>query len=77
MTVTVAITDPAVVPASVVLQRIDDAGRVLATLGHVMDDGTDGDAAAGDRTFTAQLTHLRARARRRCGCGCRRRSRGA
>ena len=38
------VTMPAasVLAASVVLQRVDEAGRVLATLGPVVDDGTSG-----------------------------------
>jgi hypothetical protein len=54
--VTVVITDSSVIAGSVVLQRIDAAGRVLATLGPLTDDGTNGDQVAGDRTFTAAPT---------------------
>src|SRR5689334_22589750 len=56
VTVTATISDPSVLAPSVVLQRVDEAGRVLATLGPVVDDGTAGDATAGDRVFTARVT---------------------
>ena len=56
VTVTAVITDPGLIPASLVLQRIDSAGRVLATMGSLVDDGTAGDAAAGDKTFTGRPT---------------------
>ena len=54
--ITVVITGDGVIPDSVVLQRIDAAGRVLATLGPSVDNGTNGDVTAGDRTFTARPT---------------------
>src|SRR5688572_26938074 len=54
--VTVVINGDGVIPESVVLQRIDAAGRVLATLGPSVDNGTNGDVTAGDRTFTARPT---------------------
>ena len=38
------------------LQRLDTAGRVVAVLGLLRDDGANGDVAAGDRTFTLQAT---------------------
>ena len=56
LTVTVQITDPGVIASSVLLQRIDASGRVLATLGPLVDDGTSGDAQAGDGTFTGKPT---------------------
>src|SRR5687767_13105540 len=55
VTVTATISDPSVLAPSVVLQRVDGAGRVLATLGPVVDDGSQGDATAGDRVFTARV----------------------
>lgn len=54
--VTVVINGDGVIPESVVLQRIDAAGRVVATLGQSVDNGTNGDVTAGDRTFTARPT---------------------
>jgi hypothetical protein len=56
--VTVVITDPAVVPSSVVLQRIDEAGGVLATLGTFTDGGTAGEQTTGVHTFTVQTNLL-------------------
>ena len=56
VTVTAVITDPAVLPASVIVQRYDSAGRVLGTLGAMNDAGADGDLTAGDRTYTLRTT---------------------
>src|SRR5687767_2802870 len=53
---TAAISDPAVIAASVQLQRYDSQGRVVAVLGVLTDDGRNGDAAAGDRVFTLRVT---------------------
>ena len=53
--VTAAITG-SVIAASVVLQRIDAAGRVVGTLGPLVDTGGNGDLVAGDGTFTARPT---------------------
>ena len=53
--VTAAITG-SVIAASVVLQRIDAAGRVVGTVGPLVDDGSNGDLVAGDRMFTARPT---------------------
>jgi hypothetical protein len=52
--VTAGISDPGVIPSSVVLQRIDAAGRVVGTLGPMLDDGGGGDLLAGDKIFTAR-----------------------
>jgi Glucodextranase, domain B len=54
--ITAVITDPAVLPNGVQVQRYDSQGRVVAVLGLLTDDGNKGDAVAGDRTFTARLT---------------------
>jgi hypothetical protein len=54
--VTAVITDPSVIAASVILQRIDGAGRVVGTLGAMVDDGTAGDVTVGDRTYTIRPT---------------------
>jgi hypothetical protein len=56
VTVTSAIPDPSVIAPSVVVQRLDAAGRVIATLGTMLDDGTGGDGTAGDRVFTLRTT---------------------
>jgi hypothetical protein len=56
VTVTAVITDPAVVAGSVQVQRYDSQGRVLGVLGTLADDGRNGDATAGDRTFTLRQT---------------------
>jgi hypothetical protein len=56
VTVTALITEPSVVANGVLLQRLDAAGRVVAVVGYLRDDGTAGDATAGDRTFTLQFT---------------------
>ncbi len=56
VTVTATITDPSLLPESVNLQRYDTAGRAVALMGQLRDDGQNGDAAAGDRTFTLRVT---------------------
>jgi uncharacterized Zn-binding protein involved in type VI secretion len=54
VTITCRITDPGVLPSSVLIQRLNGAGAVIGTLGSMRDDGTLGDAVAGDGTFTAR-----------------------
>lgn len=49
--VTVAIADPALIPASVGLVRIGGDGRPVI-LGAMHDDGQNGDAVAGDHVYT-------------------------
>lgn len=56
VTVTSLIADPSVVTDSVNLQRQDSAGRVTAVLGTLRDDGQNGDAVAGDGTYTLRLS---------------------
>lgn len=56
VTVVSAISDPSLIASSVVLQRVDAAGRVIATYGPLRDDGTGGDGAAGDGLFTIRPT---------------------
>src|SRR5438093_2262855 len=48
--------DHAVVPASVKLERVDANGTIIANLGTMYDDGTHGDAVAGDGLFTVQVS---------------------
>jgi hypothetical protein len=58
VTVTSQITAPSsnhVVPGSVKLERVDSRGKILATLGTMVDDGTRGDAVARDGTFTLRV----------------------
>lgn len=50
--VTAVIADPNVIPATVNLQRLNDAGAPVAVLGTLHDDGLNGDAAAGDHLYT-------------------------
>jgi hypothetical protein len=55
LTVTSRITTSpgnAVVPASVKLERVDAKGTMVANLGTMYDDGTHGDAVAGNGIFT-------------------------
>lgn len=52
--VTTSIPDASLIPASVNLQRLGTAGTRV--IGPLRDDGTQGDAVAGDRTFTAVAT---------------------
>ena len=56
VTVTAVITEPTVIVNSVNLQRLDTAGRVIAVIGNLHDDGLDGDLAVGDKTFTIRIT---------------------
>ena len=50
--VTAVISDPTVLPSSVNLQRLNDAGAPVAILGTLRDDGVNGDAVAGDQIYT-------------------------
>lgn len=52
VTVTALIQDPLLISASVNLQQIDATGKVVAIVGTLRDDGTNGDVVAGDKTFT-------------------------
>lgn len=54
--VTTRAVDPSFVPLSVNLLRVDNTGRVIAIVGAMHDDGTDGDAIAQDGVFTLQFT---------------------
>ncbi len=56
MVVTCTITDAAFVDRSANLLRVDPAGRTLAVLGVLRDDGLQGDATAGDRIYTLRTT---------------------
>src|SRR5215471_3237492 len=63
LTVTSQITtspDNAVVPASVELERVSARGAIVAPLGTMYDDGTHGDAVAGDGIFTVQVSFTEA-----------------
>jgi hypothetical protein len=58
VTVTSQITAPSsnpVVPGSVKLECVDSRGKILATLGTMVDDGTQGDVVARDDTFTMRV----------------------
>jgi len=55
VTVTVAIAqDPGLIRNSVLLQQMDNQGKVIASK-PLYDDGTHGDLHAGDSVFTTQL----------------------
>jgi hypothetical protein len=56
VTVTLRLQHPDYVPGSAVLQRLDDAGRPVATLASFRDDGQEVDETAGDGVFTARTT---------------------
>jgi pimeloyl-ACP methyl ester carboxylesterase len=53
---TARITDPTVLPTGVNLLRTDASGKTLSTVGVMRDDGTNGDVAAGDKTFSLRVT---------------------
>jgi len=50
------ILHPSVLPTGVNLLKVDQAGKTLAIAGVMRDDGTAGDAAAGDKVFTIRLS---------------------
>jgi len=50
------ITDSSLIPSSVNLQRLDVNNKVVAILGILRDDGLNGDAIAGDKIFTIQIS---------------------
>ena len=57
--VTAVVDDATLVAGSLQLQRLDAAGQtVAATLGVLHDDGLDGDAVAGDKTYSLRTTVL-------------------
>ena len=56
VTVTSVLTDPAVIPSTVVLQSLSTTGTVVAAIGNLHDDGRNGDAVANDKTYTIQTT---------------------
>jgi hypothetical protein len=56
VTIKAHIPDSALIPASVNLLRVDANGGTLANLGVLYDDGTNGDAVAGDREFARGTT---------------------
>ena len=49
-------SDPPVISAGVNLLRVDASNKVIAILGQMLDNGTNGDAVAGDQVFTLRLT---------------------
>jgi hypothetical protein len=53
---TAQITDPQLKKRSVVLVRLDDAGQPSDILGRLRDDGKNGDAVAGDKTYSMRTT---------------------
>jgi hypothetical protein len=55
VTVTARVAPSASAVLNVTLNRYDVQDRVIGTLGSMYDDGTHGDAQAGDRLFTTQV----------------------
>lgn len=49
-------TDPDSPPMSINLMRVNERGTSVGALGSLYDDGTHGDAQAGDGTFTGQFS---------------------
>ncbi|MEF8770615.1 choice-of-anchor X domain-containing protein [Candidatus Accumulibacter contiguus] len=49
------IADPTLIPATVNLQRVNEAGAAVAVLGSLHDDGRNGDAVAGDQVYTLNV----------------------
>jgi hypothetical protein len=52
VTVTAQISDATLISTSVNILQTDATGRVLANLGRMYDDGTNGDTVSGDKTFS-------------------------
>jgi hypothetical protein len=55
ITVTYAMTDPAYIPGSLVLNQVDASNKVIRRLTAFADDGQNGDAQAGDGIHTARF----------------------
>src|SRR5258706_7783564 len=55
VTIAVIIADVSVLPGGVNLLQTDAAGKTIATIGVMHDDGTSGDALAGDKLFSYQV----------------------
>ncbi len=58
--VTARVTDPNVLPDSVLLQRLDGASAVTGTFGNLRDDGSNGDVTAGDALYSGRFSILEA-----------------
>ncbi len=56
VTVTSVITDPSLIPNTVILQQLNTTGQVVAVVGTLHDDGLNGDAVSGDGTYSIQTT---------------------
>jgi hypothetical protein len=56
VTVTSTITDPSLIANSVVLQKLNASGQVIAVVGTLHDDGLAGDAVAGDNIYSIRTT---------------------
>jgi len=61
VTITSAISDPAVIPTSVNLLRLSASGAASA-IGQLNDNGANGDLTAGDRVFTGRVSFKEAQA---------------
>lgn len=62
VTFSVAITDPNYTAGSANVQRLNATGGIVAVVGNLRDDGTQGDAIAGDRIYTLRTTLQQAEA---------------
>ncbi|WP_143084543.1 choice-of-anchor X domain-containing protein [Massilia yuzhufengensis] len=56
ITFTVSITDPNYTAGTANVQRLTAAGGIASVVGNLRDDGTQGDAQAGDRIYTLRTT---------------------
>ena len=54
--ITAQITNTSLIAGSVNLLKVDSTGKTLATVGVMRDDGMNGDAKAGDKTFSYRLS---------------------
>lgn len=53
---TAHINDPSVIPTGVNLLKVDANGKTLAVIGPLRDDGSNGDALAGDKILSLRLS---------------------
>ncbi len=56
ITIAVKASDPSLITASVNLQQLDPTGKVFNVISSMYDDGTHGDAVAGDGVLTVRLS---------------------
>jgi hypothetical protein len=56
VTFTISIDTPTLNPTTVELQRVDSAGNLIAPVGRMFDNGSNGDAKPGDKVFSLRTS---------------------